>query len=230
VKVALRKLQHSYGPRAAGRTALAIAELDVEPGAKLCLIGSSGSGKTTLLNILAGVLVPSSGQVRLGEQELFALSEARRDSFRARHIGCVFQTLNLLQGLSVLENLTLAQRFAGIGAATARRKGLELLEQLGLADRAAARPAQLSLGEQQRVAIARAVCKSPGLVLADEPTASLDDQNARAAVDLLLESCLHSTLIVASHDARLLGRFESVLSLAELARSERSEGACGPIS
>ena len=217
MKVALRKLEHSYGPRATGRAAFAIAALDVEPGAKLCLVGSSGSGKTTLLNILAGVLVPSSGQVWLGDQELFALSEAGRDGFRARHIGCVFQTLNLLQGLSVLENLTLAQRFAGIAGAEARRKGMQLLEQFGLAARAGARPAQLSLGEQQRVAIARAVCKSPGLVLADEPTASLDDQNAGAAVDLLLESSRHSTLIVASHDARLLGRFASVRSLAELA-------------
>ncbi|MEO8181404.1 MAG: ABC transporter ATP-binding protein [Deltaproteobacteria bacterium] len=217
MKVGLQRLRHSYGPRATGRAALAIDALQVEPESALCLVGSSGSGKTTLLNILAGVLVPSSGQVQIAEQDLFALSEADRDRFRARHIGCVFQTLNLLQGLSVLENLTLAQRFAGIGATEALRKGRELLEQLGLAERARARPAQLSLGEQQRVAIARAVCKSPGLVLADEPTASLDDQNAQAAVELLLQSCQHSTLIVASHDARVIGRFERVVSLAQLA-------------
>jgi ABC-type lipoprotein export system ATPase subunit len=219
VKVGLQQLRHSYGPRAAGRAALAIETLQVEPESAVCLVGSSGSGKTTLLNILAGVLVPSSGRVQIAEQDLFALSEADRDRFRARHIGCVFQTLNLLQGLSVLENLTLAQRFAGIAAGEARRKGLELLDQLGLADRARARPAQLSLGEQQRVAIARAVCKSPGLVLADEPTASLDDQNAAAAVELLLQSCRHSTLIVASHDARVIGQFERVVSLAQLASS-----------
>ena len=217
MKVGLKRLRHCYGPRATGRVALAIDALQVEPESALCLVGSSGSGKTTLLNILAGVLVPSSGQVQIAEQDLFALSEADRDRFRARHIGCVFQTLNLLQGLSVLENLTLAQRFAGIAATEARRKGLELLEQLGLAERARARPAQLSLGEQQRVAIARAVCKSPGLVLADEPTASLDDQNAGAAVELLLQSCQHSTLIVVSHDARVIGRFERVVSLAQLA-------------
>jgi putative ABC transport system ATP-binding protein len=219
VKVGLQQLRHHYEPRATGRAALAIDDLQIEPESALCLVGSSGSGKTTLLNILAGVLVPSSGQVRIAEQDLFALSEAERDRFRARHIGCVFQTLNLLQGLSVLENLTLAQRFAGIGVAEARRKGLALLEQLGLAERGRARPAQLSLGEQQRVAIARAVCKSPGLVLADEPTASLDDGNAAAAIELLLQSCRHSTLIVASHDARVIERFERVVSLAQLAES-----------
>lgn len=217
MKVELQQLRHSYGPRATGRAALVVDALQIEAESALCLVGSSGSGKTTLLNILAGVLVPSSGRVQIAEQDLFALSEAERDSFRARHIGCVFQTLNLLQGLSVLENLTLAQRFAGIAAGQARRKGLELLEQLGLGERARARPAQLSLGEQQRVAIARAVCKAPGLVLADEPTASLDDGNTAAAIDLLVQSCRHSTLIVASHDARVIGRFERVVSLAELA-------------
>jgi len=216
VRVGLRELSHSYGARAAQRSALRVAALEIESGAKLCLVGNSGSGKTTLLNILAGVLVPTSGRVLLGDRDLFELKEAERDRFRARHIGCVFQTLNLLQGLSVLENLTLAQRFAGIGGAAARRTGLELLERLGLGERAGARPAELSLGEQQRVAILRAVCKAPALVLADEPTASLDDDNARAAIDLLLETCQNSTLLVASHDARVMARFASVQQLAEL--------------
>ncbi len=216
VDVRLRNLCHSYGPHA-GRAALAISALDVASCSQLCVVGSSGSGKSTLLSILAGVLVPTSGQVLLDGQELFERSEVERDRFRARHIGCVFQTLNLLQGLSVLENLTLAQRFAGIQPALARRQALELLDRLGLAERAGARPAQLSLGEQQRVAIARAVCKRPALVLADEPTASLDDQNARAAVELLREQCSRSTLLVASHDQRLLERFENVLPLPQLA-------------
>jgi ABC-type lipoprotein export system ATPase subunit len=219
VEVRLRNLRHSYGPHGL-RAALGVSALDVSSRSQVCLVGSSGSGKSTLLNILAGVLVPSSGEVLLDGQQLFALSESERDRFRARHIGCVFQTLNLLQGLSVLENLTLAQRFAGIPAAPARRQALELLERLGLAARAGARPTQLSLGEQQRVAIARAVCKAPALVLADEPTASLDDQNASTAVDLLLDSCRGSTLIVATHDQRVLDRFQQVLSLAQLASVE----------
>jgi ABC-type lipoprotein export system ATPase subunit len=215
VNICLRNLRHSYGPHGL-RAALAVLSLDVTARSQLCLVGSSGSGKSTLLNILAGVLVPTAGQVLLGEQDLFALSEVDRDRFRAQHIGCVFQSLNLLQGLSVVENLLLAQRFAGIPAVRARRQALELLERLGLAERAHARPTQLSLGEQQRVAIARAVCKQPALVLADEPTASLDDRNARAAIDLLLETCQQSTLLVASHDQRLIDRFQNVVSLAEL--------------
>jgi putative ABC transport system ATP-binding protein len=223
VKVALRGLSHSYRSSAGRRPALSVGELTVESGAKLCLIGSSGSGKSTLLNILAGVLVPSAGQVQLGSVDLFALREVERDQFRARHVGCVFQTLNLLQGLSVLENLTLAQHFAGIDRAQARRRGLELLGQLGLGDRAEARPAELSLGEQQRVAIVRAVCKAPGLVLADEPTASLDDENARAAIEVLLECAAASTLIVVSHDARLIEAFPQVQELSEL--SERGQAA-----
>ncbi|HVZ35690.1 MAG TPA: ATP-binding cassette domain-containing protein [Polyangiaceae bacterium] len=218
MKVALRELSHTYRGSAGGKPALALGELSVQSQSKLCLIGSSGSGKTTLLNILAGVLVPTQGRVELGDVDLFALSEQARDQFRARHVGCVFQTLNLLQSLSVLENLTLAQRFAGIAAAQAKRRGLELLEQLGLERRANARPRELSLGEQQRVAIIRAVCKAPGLVLADEPTASLDDENARAAIELLIGACKNSTLIVVSHDARLIGSFPEVRPLSELAR------------
>lgn len=183
----------------------------------MCLVGRSGSGKSTLLNVLSGVLVPTSGRVNLGGIELFSLSEPARDALRSRSIGCVFQTFNLLAGLSALENLTLAQRFAGIPASAARRRALELLEQLGLAERAAALPGELSVGEQQRVAIARAVSKSPGLVLADEPTASLDDDNAAAAIDLLLQACARSTLVVVTHDPRLIRRFPAPTDMAELA-------------
>jgi putative ABC transport system ATP-binding protein len=217
VKVHLKDLSHVYATPGAGRPAVGIKQLDVASQAKLCLVGSSGSGKSTLLNILAGILVPTAGRVVLGETDLFGLSEGGRDGFRARSIGCVFQTFNLLQGLSALENLTLAQRFAGVSTVRAKQRGLELLEMLGLLDRASALPAELSVGEQQRVAIARAVSKNPSLVLADEPTASLDDANALAAIDLLLDSCEHSTLIVVSHDARLTSRFAKVGAVIELA-------------
>lgn len=217
MRVHLSELSHIYAlPGGGSRVALRVRELSLEAKSHVCLVGSSGSGKTTLLNVLAGVLVPSSGKVQLGDVDLFALSEPERDRFRARRVGCIFQTLNLLQGLSALENLTLAQHFAGVSEASARARGLELLDALGLAERAHARPAELSVGEQQRVAIARAVSKRPELVLADEPTASLDDDNARAAIELLLDTCKDSTLIVASHDARLIERFSDVRQLASL--------------
>jgi putative ABC transport system ATP-binding protein len=225
VKVRIQALEHVYGARREqqrpARAALDIAHLELESRSHVCLVGSSGSGKSTLLNILAGVLVPRAGDVYLDETNLFSLNEARRDTLRSRSIGCVFQTLNLLQGLSALENLTLAQRFAGISAAEARKRAHELLEMLGLLDRAGARPSELSVGEQQRVAIARAVSKRPALVLADEPTASLDDENARAAIDLLLQACATSTLIVATHDSRLTSRFSSVCELGSLSSTNR---------
>ena len=217
MQVRVHDLDHVYAGRGERRSGVSVRSLSVESQSNLCLVGTSGAGKTTLLNILAGVLVPTSGRVYLGETDLFALSEASRDRLRARSIGCVFQTFNLLQGLSALENLTLAQRFAGIPAAKAQHRALELLELLNLLDRANARPAELSVGEQQRIAIARAVSKAPSLVLADEPTASLDDESARAAIDLLLEACTSSTLIVVTHDARLMARFSSVGSLTQLA-------------
>jgi putative ABC transport system ATP-binding protein len=221
VKIELEGVRHVYSARGERRTALSVARLEVESGGRLCLVGSSGSGKTTLLNILAGVLVPSAGRVLLAGTDVTRLREVERDALRSRSIGCVFQTFNLLQGLSALENLTLAQRFAGIGRASAERRARELLEQLGLGARAQARPAELSVGEQQRVAIARAVSKRPGLVLADEPTASLDDENADAAIALLLETSQDCTLVVATHDARVIGRFAAVRSLADLAGAAR---------
>jgi putative ABC transport system ATP-binding protein len=216
VKVVLENVTHAYGAPAGRRPALSVRQLSVDSGAHVCLVGRSGSGKTTLLNVLSGVLVPTSGRVNVGGLDLFSLNEPQRDALRARSIGCVFQTFNLLAGLSALENLTLAQRFAGIQAQPAKRRALELLDQLGLRDRADALPGELSVGEQQRVAIARAVSKSPGLVLADEPTASLDDDNAAAAIELLLATCAQSTLVVVTHDPRLICRFPRPTDMAEL--------------
>jgi putative ABC transport system ATP-binding protein len=227
MKVLVEDLVHDYGTGAQRRSALTVGRLALESGGHLCLVGRSGSGKTTLLNILCGVLQPSSGRVVLGETELFHLGEAQRDALRARSIGCVFQTFNLLEGLTAIENLTLAQRFAGVAAAPARRRARELLDVLGLGAKASAFPPQLSVGEQQRLAIARAVSKAPGLVLADEPTASLDDDNASAAIELLLESCQRSTLIVVTHDARITRRFSAVTPLSELSSCARVDDATG---
>jgi putative ABC transport system ATP-binding protein len=216
LRVTIEDLTHVYGSRSDRRPALRVRRLSIESGAHLCVVGRSGSGKTTLLNVLCGVLLPTAGRVQLDDTDLFALSEPARDALRSRSIGCVFQTFNLLDGLSAFENLTLAQRFAGITTTEARRRAEELLDLLGLRERAGARPSELSVGEQQRVAIARAVSKAPGLVLADEPTANLDDDNARAAIDLLLETCKHTTLVVASHDARLIQRFAVTTNMTEL--------------
>jgi ABC-type lipoprotein export system ATPase subunit len=215
MRVSVEGVRHAYRG-AQSRAALTVGQLVIGSGERVCIVGRSGSGKTTLLNVLAGVLAPSAGRVHLGEVELSTLNEPERDALRARSIGCVFQTFNLLEQLSALENLTLAQRFAGIRAEAARQRAGELLAELGLGGREGARPSELSLGEQQRLAIARAVSKRPSLVLADEPTASLDDDNARAALDLLLPSAASGTLIVATHDSRVIERFRRVVTMDEL--------------
>ncbi len=197
---------------------LNIPQLDVASGEDVCLVGSSGSGKTTLLNILAGITLPSSGSVHHDNTDICSLSEVRRDHFRAENIGYVFQTFNLLQGLSSLENVLLAMTFGGLKGKAARERALNLLERVGLSHRSDARPATLSVGEQQRVAIARALANSPRVVLADEPTANLDESIGDEVIGLLKEvtATEHSSLILVTHEENVRRRFDNVIPLSEI--------------
>lgn len=215
VRVSVIDLVHEYTDAPSTSGSFAVNQFVVKSGEHRCLVGKSGAGKTTLFNVISGILTPTRGEVKLGDTSLHELSESERDRFRAREIGVVFQTSNLLQGLTLLENLTLAQHFAGQKGESARRASMGLLERLGLEARCGDKPRQLSVGELQRVGIARAICKNPSLVLADEPTASLDDETAAAAIELLLQECQGRTLIVASHDSRLIDRFEGSVSALE---------------
>jgi ABC-type lipoprotein export system ATPase subunit len=169
-----------------GLEVLNLEHLALPAGSCTVLRGRSGSGKTTLLNLIAGVTLPTAGTIRVGDTDLFALSEARRDRFRAVHVGYVFQTFNLLSAFSALDNVMLAMMFAGaVPRRLQRRRATDLLARLGLAERLAHKPAQLSRGEQQRVAIAR-LANSPPLVLADEPCASLDVRTASEVMVIFL--------------------------------------------
>jgi len=198
-------------------TVLDVARLELPAGEPLCVVGRSGCGKTTLLNTLAGIVVPTDGRVRFGDTDIVRLSEARRDRFRAEHIGYVFQSFNLLQGLSAHENVALAHRFAGGSRAEASARADQLLERMELSRRRHALPAALSAGEQQRVAIARAVVSRPQLLLADEPTANLDARSSRAVLTLLEEVAAEqqSTLLVVTHDPRVRRRYQRVMSMSE---------------
>jgi putative ABC transport system ATP-binding protein len=200
-------ITHAYGAHAVLRAA------DFELGADepCALVGASGSGKSTLLHVLGGLLRPSAGRVCLEGEDLYPPG-GRTDRWRAQRIGMVPQKLHLIAALTARQNVALAGHYAGRGAADTER----LLAELGVTPRAAARPAQLSLGEQQRVAIARALVARPRLLLADEPTSSLDDGNAQRVIDLLLESAqrARALLIVATHDARIRARFARVIELA----------------
>jgi len=176
-------------------------------GEQLALRGESGSGKTTFLNLIAGILAADSGSIKLADQELTSLGEARRDRLRAGTIGYIFQTFNLLQGHTVLENVLLGMAF---GPGADRARAAALLKRMGLADKHDHHPRQLSTGQQQRVAVARALANQPKLVLADEPTGNLDRRNAREALQLIRETCRESgaALLLVSHDERVLAQFD----------------------
>jgi putative ABC transport system ATP-binding protein len=197
---------------------LDVRELRLAEGAQVALKGRSGSGKTTLLNLVAGVLRPDEGRIAVAGNEITALSEAARDRVRAECIGYVFQTFNLLQGLTALENVLLPTMLRG---APDRPRAAALLERVGMKDRLPYRPRQLSVGQQQRVAVARALANRPKLVLADEPTGNLDEQHAGEALRLLRDVCRENgaALLVVSHDTRVLGQFERVLDLKDLNRA-----------
>lgn len=205
----VRSVVHRYG----GRTVLVAPDLVLGAGEHCALIGPSGAGKSTLLAVAAGILRPSEGEVAVQGEPLYT-APARGDRWRARRIGVVPQRLHLLASLSARDNVRLAQYFAGTESASAEVD--RLLGALGLAGRADARPAQLSAGEQQRVAIARAIVNRPQVLLADEPTSSLDDANAAAAIDLLFAAAALSgaLLVVATHDGRVRSRFDRTVELA----------------
>jgi len=200
---------------------LDVERLSIPAGGLTALTGRSGSGKTTLLNLIAGISLPTSGTVTVGDTDVAALPEAQRDRFRARHIGYVFQTFNLLSALSALENVMLAMMFAGVVPRSAqRRRAADVLGRLGLGARLSHTPQQLSRGEQQRVAIARALANDPPLILADEPCASLDARTARAVLDEFLGVCRdgRKTLVVVSHEAAALSAADRVVDIADLNR------------
>ena len=210
-------LSHTYSSsQLAERTVLNNVAVTLNDGEQLLLRGISGSGKTTLINILAGLLSPSAGRVMLGGKDVYAMAEVERDDWRRKTIGYVFQTHQLLPLLNAWENVAMPLAFAGLSRRESKTKAMALLESVGLADHANNRPKQLSTGQRQRVAIARALVHQPKLVLADEPTASLDASAAAEALDLLQESCKaqNTILIVASHDPLLNGRFERAADLA----------------
>lgn len=200
---ALEGIEHRFGPVAA----LRVGQWRVERGERWLLSGASGSGKSTLLNVLAGLLRPSAGKVMVAGQDLAQLEESALDRWRGRNIGYVPQRLHLIESLDVLDNLLLAQFLAG--ATVDRSIAVELLASLGIDRVASRKPQALSQGQAQRVAIARAVINRPALLLADEPTAALDDANARAAAALLSEraGAVGATLVVASHDGRIGSAF-----------------------
>lgn len=187
--------------------ALAIPRLALAPGARLAVGGPSGSGKSTLVNMICGLARPSSGRVAWAGEAVSALGEGARDRWRGAHVGLVMQDFHLFPGLSALDNALLPARLARAATPALARRARELLGAVGLA-RPEQRVETLSRGEMQRVAVARALLREPPLVVADEPTASLDAAAGVAVADLLFDLSAGATLIVVSHDARVIARAE----------------------
>lgn len=186
---------------------------------QLGLKGESGSGKTTFLNLIAGILKPDSGKIIISGEEISALREPARDRLRATTIGYIFQTFNLLQGYTCLENVLLAMSF---GAGADKSLAEKLLRRVGLGDRLKHYPRQLSTGQQQRVAVARSLAGRPKLVLADEPTGNLDHKNSREVLSLIREVCRESGagLLLVSHDVEVLRQFENPREFHQLSQTD----------
>jgi len=192
-----------------------VPEFSLEKESQVALRGESGLGKTTFLHLIAGILKPDAGSIRLGDVNVSNLSESARDRLRSTRLGYIFQTFNLLPAFTCLENLLLAMSF---GPGSNRDRAQALLGRVGLSDRLHHYPRQLSTGQQQRVAVARALVNGPELVLADEPTGNLDHANAVEVLRLIRETCAENkaALLLVSHDREALAGFETVIELSRI--------------
>ncbi len=215
--IELRDLAFAY---TGSSFSLQLDALDISGGQNTALIGPSGCGKTTLLNLLAGVLLPDRGEVRIGGQGIAALGDAARRDFRIRKLGLVFQNFELLDYLSVRDNILLPLRIgAGLSVTQVLQQRVRALaERVGIADKLDRHPGQLSQGERQRVAVSRALLLEPEVILADEPTGNLDPANKFVVLDLLVDYAREraATLVTVTHDRELLDRFDRVLDFKDL--------------
>ncbi len=215
--IEIRDLDFRYGE---GDFALRVPELVVERGERVALIGPSGSGKTTLLHLIAGIALPRAGRIATDGVALPDLDDAARREFRIRRIGLVFQEFELLEYLSVLDNILLPCRISPALPLddAARERAAALARGVGIGEKLDRMAERLSHGEKQRVAVCRALLVAPGLILADEPTGNLDPDNKERVLDILIERARESgaTLITVTHDRDLLDRFERVIDFREL--------------
>ncbi len=210
----------AFGYRVGGFR-LGVSALRIGPGEKMAVTGPSGSGKTTLLNLLAGILVPSAGQIRVLKIEVSSLSAEDRQDFRALRMGLVFQEFELLEYLDVLDNVLLPWRVSPVLHldGEVRARAAELLDNVGLADKLYRYPGSLSQGERQRVAVCRALVTKPAIIFGDEPTGNLDSSNRDHVMEILFRysADTKAPLIVVTHDHELIGRFDRAIDVRELA-------------
>jgi putative ABC transport system ATP-binding protein len=215
--VSCRNLQKCYGSGETSVLALRGVDLDVLPGQMTLLVGPSGCGKTTLLCLIAGLLEPSKGTLEVLGQDVGRMSPLQKIDFRGQHIGFVFQQYNLLPALTAAENATVPLIIQGWRRRPALQKANELLNKLGMGDRAHAYPRELSGGQQQRVAIARALIHEPRLVVCDEPTSALDAETGQRMMGLLREVAVGAdrAVLVVTHDERVLKYGDRIVQMSD---------------
>jgi len=208
----MRKICKSYKTKYDRLDVLKSVDLEVEQGEFVMFSGNSGCGKTTLLNVIGFMDTYDSGSYIFNGSDTAGLNEKQRAVIRNRDIGFVFQSYNLLYSMTARENIEVPLGFAGVGKAERRRRADELMEKLGIADRANHHPGSMSGGEQQRVAIARAIANDPKLILADEPTGNLDDANTAEIMGILKKlNADGATIVMVTHDSALLGEASRVV-------------------
>jgi len=188
---------------------------ELDENDQLAIMGDSGSGKSTFLNLISGIVNSDSGEIFINNTDIAKLSGSGMDMFRAKNIGYVFQTFNLLQGFTALENVMIGMMFCGKAD---KKRSLSALDKVGLSKRINNKPSELSVGEQQRVAVARAIVNSPGMILADEPTANLDKKNSGIVIELIKELCSESriSLMLVSHETDVINSFKDKKNFSEI--------------
>lgn len=203
-----------------------LGELSIEKGERVLVTGPSGCGKSTLVNLLSGLLTADRGSITVDSVRVDQLSVTEADIYRGQHLGLVFQSFQLLNPLTLLDNILLGARYGRKWSpAEAHAKAQSLIAQVGLYDRQRHRPNKLSIGEQQRVAIARALINEPTVLLADEPTASLDQRNSDKVLDLLFDLCQKhgTTMVVVSHDTTIADRFDRAIDASKWMSASEQE-------
>jgi lipoprotein-releasing system ATP-binding protein len=202
-----KKIEFHYNPK----QKFDLPDIQLSQGEQLLILGKSGSGKTTILNMLGGLLKPLNGEIKICDTSLYSLKGASLDKFRGKNIGIIFQRPHILEPLTVLENLSIANFFSG----TKGDKNENLLKELGIFEKRNEKVNTLSEGEAQRLSIARALANSPKVILADEPTASLDDENATNVVKLLKEQAekYNAVLIIVTHDQRVKDHISNQITI-----------------
>lgn len=217
---AIIKIENLYKVYSVGKekvVALGSINLQIEKGQICCILGTSGSGKSTLLNQLAGLEKPSKGRVLIGGVNISTLNEGQLAKFRQKNIGFIFQSYNLLQSYSALENVAMPLMFRGIPKGLRNRRAKMILKQVGLDKRMSHKPAQMSGGQQQRVGIARAFVSKPKIVFADEPTGNLDTRTTKEVMELMVRLCRknNQTLVLVTHDRELALYADRIITLID---------------